>query len=236
MITFTLVLLASTFAFSQVGIGTNKPSEKSILDLTATNKGFLLPRLTSAQRKEIAPNAATDKGMQVYDLDTKSIWYWNGIEWAEATSKFTNNTSNTRVELSKLSDGLTSRTAGTEFVVKDNGNVGIGTHSPSAKLEINATTSPAFRLVDGTQGTNKILQSDADGNASWTTITPIALGVSNATPAEEHLVEGNIYLKRYITLPQGKWIVNVGQLVSRLNDSDLGSKDYAWCRILLSGS
>jgi len=47
--------------------------------------------------------------------------------------------------------------------VKGNGNVGIGTTSPNAKLVVNGT----FKVVDGTQGAGKILTSDAAGLASW---------------------------------------------------------------------
>jgi hypothetical protein len=43
------------------------------------------------------------------------------------------------------------------------GNVGIGTSTPAAKLEVNGT----FKLTDGTQGTGMVLTSDANGNASW---------------------------------------------------------------------
>ena len=43
------------------------------------------------------------------------------------------------------------------------GNVGIGTSTPSAILDVEGT----FQLVDGTEGANKVLTSDAFGNASW---------------------------------------------------------------------
>lgn len=42
-------------------------------------------------------------------------------------------------------------------------NVGIGTSTPNAKLDVNGT----FKVVDGTQGAGKILTSDATGLASW---------------------------------------------------------------------
>lgn len=47
--------------------------------------------------------------------------------------------------------------------ILDAGNVGIGTVSPTAKLEVNGT----MKITDGTQGDKKVLTSDAAGNATW---------------------------------------------------------------------
>lgn len=54
-----------------------------------------------------------------------------------------------------------------DVVVTSQGNMGIGTVSPLNKLDIRSNTSGALRLVDGTQGANKILTSDANGVATW---------------------------------------------------------------------
>ncbi|WP_052158147.1 Lcl domain-containing protein [Lacinutrix jangbogonensis] len=43
------------------------------------------------------------------------------------------------------------------------GNVGIGLHAPTAKLDV----AGDIKIADGTQGAGKILTSDADGLASW---------------------------------------------------------------------
>lgn len=51
------------------------------------------------------------------------------------------------------------------LVIDVNGNVGIGTASPGAKLDIAGNV----RIADGTQGSGKVLISDAAGVASWQT-------------------------------------------------------------------
>jgi len=67
-----------------------------------------------------------------------------------------------------LSTGATQIGTGTPvMVVEGNGRVGIGTGGPTTLLHIAGSSSPAFRLVDGTQAAGYILTSDASGNASW---------------------------------------------------------------------
>ncbi|MBL7858018.1 MAG: tail fiber domain-containing protein [Cyclobacteriaceae bacterium] len=94
------------------------------------------------------------------------------------------------------------------------GNLGIGTATPAAKLDIAGT----IKITDGTQGVGKVLVSDANGLASWGTFSGSALstlnvipkgngtgqvasqlfdngtnvGINNATPAQKLDVGGNI--------------------------------------------
>ena len=57
----------------------------------------------------------------------------------------------------------TPDTDGDLLIVRNNGNVGIGTTVPSEKLHVVGN----IRIVDGNQGANRVLTSDANGVASW---------------------------------------------------------------------
>lgn len=94
-----LLLGVSFGGFSQVGIGTTEPTSQAALDIRTTDKGLLMPRLTTAQRTTLGATLTTatnsnNKGMQVYDTDTNSIWFWNGTTWNEVADKSNLSTNN----------------------------------------------------------------------------------------------------------------------------------------------
>lgn len=67
-----------------------------------------------------------------------------------------------------LPGGLTPAHTINDFIIDNNGNVGIGTIAPQARLDIQADTLyGAFRMVDGTQKSGRVLMADATGNAFW---------------------------------------------------------------------
>ncbi len=71
--------IGSNNLFSQ-GVGISEiaitPESSSILELRSTVRGFLAPRMTTAQR--IALGSTTPAaGLLVYDTETKSFWYWD---------------------------------------------------------------------------------------------------------------------------------------------------------------
>lgn len=58
---------------------------------------------------------------------------------------------------------ITDSAGNVTFRVMADGSVGIGTQGPTTKLHVVGTV----RFVTGNEGTNKVLTSDADGNADW---------------------------------------------------------------------
>ena len=82
--TFLLLLFIYQYAHSQgIGIGSNNPPHSSAaLDVNSTSKGFLLPRMSSSQRTFIS---SPTKGLQVFDNNTNTFWYYNGTAWQELT-------------------------------------------------------------------------------------------------------------------------------------------------------
>lgn len=71
----------NAFAQSNIGIGTITPNAKAILDVSASDKGFLLPRLTSAERNAINPTGNADAALLVYDTNDNLFYYWNSTQW-----------------------------------------------------------------------------------------------------------------------------------------------------------
>lgn len=58
------------------------PDPNAALDIKASGKGLLIPRMNSAIRTAI-PNTA---GLLVYDTDTKSFWYNDGASWIDLSA------------------------------------------------------------------------------------------------------------------------------------------------------
>lgn len=69
---FALFISASITA--QTGIGTTTPDVSAKLEVNSTNKGILIPRMTSAQRTAISSPA---NGLLVYQTDGVSGFYLN---------------------------------------------------------------------------------------------------------------------------------------------------------------
>lgn len=82
-IPFTLLLLLGSITIqAQVGIGVTNPNSSSILEMKSDSKGFLLPRLTTAQRNIITPtNNPALAGLMIYNTDLKCVEWYNGGLW-----------------------------------------------------------------------------------------------------------------------------------------------------------
>ncbi len=65
--------------------------------------------------------------------------------------------------------------------IKAGGNVGINTASPDTKLHVVGTSGTTLKIVDGNQAAGKVLTSDANGVASWSTPSGTTQWTTNAS-------------------------------------------------------
>ncbi|HLU94894.1 MAG TPA: exosporium glycoprotein BclB-related protein [Membranihabitans sp.] len=65
--------------FSQTGIGTNSPDPSAQLEVSSTDKGILIPRMSEAQRDAIATPAT---GLLIFQTDgSEGFYYFDGTNW-----------------------------------------------------------------------------------------------------------------------------------------------------------
>ncbi|CAN1502113.1 hypothetical protein MCEGE10_00532 [Flavobacteriaceae bacterium] len=64
------ILFDAHYTHAQIGIGTQTPNASAVLDITSTEKGFLLPRMTTVQRDAIQNPA---NGLLIYNTTTNSL-------------------------------------------------------------------------------------------------------------------------------------------------------------------
>ncbi|MBI9037240.1 MAG: hypothetical protein JEY97_03835 [Bacteroidales bacterium] len=231
LLAFLIIMFASV-AFSQVAINETgaDPDPSAILDLSSTDKGFLVPRVSTAERNAIG---TTQSGLLVYDIDTESFWYYNNMiaAWVEMSGGGADNdwvvlgdnmysTVSGNVGIGTNSPNTPFEVVGSywENIVKihDNsyngnalffssgpnwasicgstgsrldiviehlsGEIGIGRHNPSAKLDVNGS----IRMTDGNEAAGRVMMSNALGVASWADLS--------TTPDNDWTISGdNIY-------------------------------------------
>ena len=86
VITATIGLFLSTTSIAQTGVAINASDNptaapSAMLDVSSTNKGALVPRMTTTQRDAISAPAT---GLLIYNTTTNQFNYYNGAAWATA--------------------------------------------------------------------------------------------------------------------------------------------------------
>lgn len=156
LVSIHFLALAALSQSGSVGIGTTSPDPSAVLDVQSTNKGMLVPRMTTTQRTAIS-NAAT--GLLVFDITTRSFWFKGAGNWLELV-----NTANN-----------TWKRNGADIYTDNTGSVGIGTSTPGYNLDVNGsmrvrgrTDMNGWFTVDGRVGIgyiNPFSELDVNGNA-----------------------------------------------------------------------
>lgn len=75
--TTSIIVVGQNVAINGTGAA---PNTSAMLDISSTNSGLLIPRMTTVQRTAIATPAT---GLRVYDTTTNTHWFFNGVVWVE---------------------------------------------------------------------------------------------------------------------------------------------------------
>lgn len=143
-----------TTTHAQVGINTTNPTPGTILDINASDKGILIPRVNIDNPSSGTQiEGGTTNGLLVYNTNQttgEGFYYWYNTQWIPMGSEFswrlTGNSGinpDTNFIGTVTNDHLAFRTNNVERmrILSSNGNVGINTSTPNTILEVNATDS-----------------------------------------------------------------------------------------------
>ncbi|HEY8401059.1 MAG TPA: hypothetical protein VIK89_07355, partial [Cytophagaceae bacterium] len=128
---FSFLILVTITTKAQVGFNNPNPHPSALIDMKATDKGLLVPRLKTAERDAML-NAASKPAhaLLVFDTDLNMFFFYDSIpnpdRWL-AVNPWT-----------------TEAKTGSVMTTNVSGNVGIGTvGAPTSKLEVNGNTKVA---------------------------------------------------------------------------------------------
>jgi hypothetical protein len=113
--------------------------------IESTTRGFLKPRMTTAQRDAIVTPAA---GLSIYNTTTNTQDYYNGTSWVQLQPTITSPITGSGT--TNYVPKFTGTGSIGDSLIYDNGtNVGIGTSSPLSKLHISGSITAATAYARG---------------------------------------------------------------------------------------
>ena len=185
-------------ANNKLAIGTNSPNTSAILDVSSTNKGVLVPRMTASQKNAIS---SPTTGLLIFQTDAQTgFYYYNGGSWISLTEP--NWTSAGTIQSVGWGATTTAPTIGTT-TVNDYSYKQIGVKTWRCQLTYSAGSSSTganngsgdylFSLPNGLQfntsiaGQNAI--SDNVGASNWT--WP-GVWLSNSTGSITNISQGGL--------------------------------------------
>jgi len=125
-----IALLIFGQIYAQTGIGTTTPHASAKLEVSATNKGFLPPRVTLSSNTDATTIPSPAEGLLVYNTGNNSglvagYYYWNGANWATIATAIAAGYGVAASEMQKIYDGVgnatTINSTGVTFTVPTSG-------------------------------------------------------------------------------------------------------------------
>lgn len=185
-----VIIFFAGLSWGQVGIGTSSPSSAAKLDISATDKGFLPPRVALTGSGSSTPiTGQLEAGLLIYNTATISdvtpgYYYWSGTVWKRLISP-----SEDSYPISVANGGTGSTSLTANRVLLGNGTSALQTVAPGTSgniLTSNGTTwTSAVPVVPTNFSTdiyvNAIRVGRGSGNRSGNTTVGDAALNSNTT-------------------------------------------------------
>lgn len=175
--------------FAQVGFNVEIPDSSSVMEIQSTDKGILIPRMTTADRNAMANGTVVlAEGLMVFDTDEHRFYFWNAtaLKWfAINPFKYSNN---------GIEDDLT---------INESTNVGLSTTTPQSKLSVAGNASIGSGYVGVSAPDDGLI---VEGN----------VGVGQSTADEALEVTGDASISDTLTAHvfEGYGIIPLGGIIS----------------------
>jgi len=218
IVIFLVFIIAQTNA--QVGIDNPIPDSTSVLDIKSTTKGFLIPRMTTAQRNNISTTA---NSLMVYDTDLNKYMFWDNYnsQWAMLNPWFSED--DNIIHYGSVNQGFKVNFApiGGSNIFRVH-SVFNGSDNDSSSFQTdfafidNLVSTSGLKFNAKISGTDIILMKAFYNNTAVMTVKGngnIGLGYTN--PSKKLEVSGEIKISGNLTADKftGKGIAPVGSIV-----------------------
>lgn len=187
-----MLIFRGEMLHAQVGTMTNSPDRSAALDLSGSNKGLLIPKISLQNTTDVGAingnNPAqyllvynTNDGIKGLGAAGVGFYYWGSNIWTKliTSSNVSDSTWHLQGNAGTDSQNFLGTTNGSDFILKTNGNenlrltaggnVGIGTPTPQYSVDVNGDTKIVGDFFLGTatrapqSGTAQLVRDNLTG-------------------------------------------------------------------------
>ncbi len=226
-----LLLFLNSFVLGMAQVGVNSdassPDASAMLDVKSTTKGLLIPRMSVADRDNIASPAT---GLIVYVTDDNRFYYFDGTTWVQMQNSgkswlLNGNAGTTGVEFLGTTDAqaLIFKTNNTERIqINSDGNVGVNVAPDNDKrFFVESSTDDYIGYFRSTKTTtDDVAVAGVVNNTDWWGIGGYFSGGYKAIIAEVNPTGNDVYYGLDLSVNGGSGInYGVRSIVSGTGDN-----------------